>query len=80
MLLGRPQGINDQNCDTLAPSDVDIDTLPRYGPAPTPEAFPPPAGVTWPKRPPGVFLFVAIRHELAKLTGRVVEHFQNLSK
>ncbi|CEH11808.1 transcription factor [Ceraceosorus bombacis] len=80
MLLGRPQGINDQNCDTLAPSDVDIDTLPRYGPAPTPEAFPPPPGITPPSRPPGVYAFVAIRHELAKLTGRVVEHFQNLSR
>lgn len=80
MLLGRPQGINDQNCDTLAPSDIDIDTLPRYGPAPLPEVFPPPAGVVRPRKPPGVYAFVAIRHELAKLTGRVVEHFQNLSK
>ncbi len=32
-----------------------------------------------PKAPPGIYAYVSIRHELAKLTGRIVEHFQNLS-
>lgn len=83
MLLGRPQAIDDKTADTLPPSDVDIDVLPRFGPAPTPQPFPPQstsAAQDGVRRPPGVFCFVAIRHELAKLIGRIVEHFQDLSK
>lgn len=83
MLLGRPQAIDDKTADTLPPSDVDIDVLPRFGPAPTPQPFPPvsvPPAEDGSRRPPGVFCFVAIRHELARLIGRIVEHFQDLSK
>lgn len=84
MLLGRPQAIDDKTADTLPPSDVDIDVLPRFGPAPTPQPFPPVstplAAEDGSRRPPGVFCFVAIRHELARLIGRIVEHFQDLSK
>lgn len=82
MLLGRPQAIDDRTSDCLPPCDIDIDVLPRMGPAPTPEPFPPlvPPTTEALQRPPGVYRFIAIRHELAKLTGRVVEHFQDLSK
>lgn len=82
MLLGRPQAIDDKTSDCQPPSDVDIDVLPRMGPAPTPEPFPPlvPPSTESLRRPPGVYHFIAIRHELAKVTGRVVEHFQDLSK
>ncbi|PWN34350.1 uncharacterized protein FA14DRAFT_161772 [Meira miltonrushii] len=83
MLLGRPQAIDDKTADTLPPSDVDIDVLPRFGPAPTPQPFPPvstPPTEDGSRRHPGVFCFVAIRHELARLIGRIVEHFQDLSK
>lgn len=82
MLLGRPQAIDDKTTDTLPPSDIDIDVLPRNGPAPVPETFPSAVAPTPESllRPPGVYRFIAIRHELAKLTGRVVDHFQDLSK
>ncbi|PWN88374.1 hypothetical protein FA10DRAFT_280916 [Acaromyces ingoldii] len=82
MLLGRPQGIDDKTSDTLPPSDVDIDVLPRLAPAPVPPPFPPlePVDANAPRKPPGVYAMVAMRHELAKLTGRIVEHFQDLSK
>ncbi|UZJ52091.1 hypothetical protein CBS101457_001411 [Exobasidium rhododendri] len=82
MLLGRPQAIDDKVSDCLPPCDVDIDVLPRMGPAPTPEPFPPinPPSTESLQKPPGVYQFIAIRHELAKLTGRVVDHFQDLSK
>ncbi|PWN52389.1 hypothetical protein IE53DRAFT_367260 [Violaceomyces palustris] len=73
ILLGRPQAIQEFHCDTLPPSDIDIDTMPRaarpYVPRTKPRL----------NTPPGIFLFVAIRHELARLTGKIVEHFQNLS-
>ncbi|CAO1628635.1 unnamed protein product [Sympodiomycopsis kandeliae] len=72
ILLGRPPAIQNHHCDTMAPSDVDVDTMPR-----TAVAGPP----RWaaPGTPPGVFNFVAIRHELTILTGKIAEHFQNLS-
>lgn len=73
ILLGRPPAIQTHHCDTMAPSDVDIDTMPR-----TAVAGPP----RWaePGSPPGVFNFVAIRHALAIVTGKIAEHFQNLSQ
>lgn len=73
ILLGRPPAIQTQHCDTLAPSDVDVDTMPR-----TAVAGPP----RWaePGTPPGVFSFVAIRHSLTVITGKIAEHFQNLSQ
>lgn len=83
MLLGRPQAIDDKTADTLPPSDVDIDVLPRFAPAPVPQPFPAAStspSDSAPRKPPGVFRFVAIRHELAKLIGRIVEHFQDLSR
>ncbi|CAO1626083.1 unnamed protein product [Parajaminaea phylloscopi] len=72
ILLGRPPAIQTHHCDTMAPSDVDIDTMPR-----TAVAGPP----RWaePGAPPGVFNFVAIRHALTVITGKIAEHFQNLS-
>ncbi|PWY99567.1 hypothetical protein BCV70DRAFT_201137 [Testicularia cyperi] len=73
ILLGRPQAIQEFHCDTLPPSDVDIDTMPRAARPYMPRTKP------RPHTPPGVFLFVAIRHELARLTGKIVEHFQNLA-
>ncbi|SNX83882.1 uncharacterized protein MEPE_02590 [Melanopsichium pennsylvanicum] len=73
ILLGRPQAIQDFHCDTLPPSDVDIDTMPRSARPYVPRTRP------RPNTPPGVFLFVAIRHELTRLTGKIVEHFQNLA-
>lgn len=82
MLLGRPQAIDDKTADTLPPSDVDIDVLPRLGPAPVPTSFPP-AEIPYNNKltkPPGVFCYIAIRHALAKLVGRIVEHFQDLSR
>lgn len=81
MLLGRPQAIDDKTADTLPPSDVDIDVLPRMGPAPVPQSFPPsnPPSDNKMIKPPGVFCYIAIRHSLAMLVGRIVEHFQNLS-
>lgn len=72
ILLGRPQAIQEFHCDTLPPSDVDLDTMPRAARPHAPRINKPPT-------PPGVFTFVAIRHEMARLTGRIVEHFQNLS-
>ncbi|SPO24611.1 uncharacterized protein UTRI_03880 [Ustilago trichophora] len=73
ILLGRPQAIQEFHCDTLPPSDVDIDTMPRSARPYVPRTRP------RPNTPPGVFLFVAIRHELTRLTGKIVEHFQNLA-
>ncbi len=73
ILLGRPQAIQDFHCDTLPPSDVDIDTMPRAARPYVPRTRPRPG------TPPGVFLFVAIRHELTRITGKIVEHFQNLA-
>lgn len=73
ILLGRPQAIQEFHCDTLPPSDVDIDTMPRSARPYIPRTRP------RPNTPPGVFLFVAIRHELTRLTGKIVEHFQNLA-
>lgn len=73
ILLGRPQAIQDIHCDTLPPSDIDIDTMPRSARPYVPRTRP------RPNTPPGVFLFVAIRHELTRLTGKIVEHFQNLA-
>lgn len=73
ILLGRPQAIQEFHCDTLPPSDVDIDTMPRSARPYLPRTRP------RPNTPPGVFLFVAIRHELTRLTGKIVEHFQNLA-
>ena len=73
ILLGRPQAIQEFHCDTLPPSDIDIDTMPRAARPYVPRTKP------RPHTPPGVFLFVAIRHELARLTGKIVEHFQNLA-
>lgn len=71
ILLGRPTGIQSSHTDTLPPSDLDIDTLPRTSALPPKKAKP--------GQPPGVFNFLAIRHDLTKITGKVVEHFQNLS-
>ncbi|KAN0064768.1 hypothetical protein ACQY0O_001825 [Thecaphora frezii] len=73
ILLGRPQAIQEFHCDTLPPSDVDIDTMPRAARPYVPRTK------ARPHKPPGVFLFVAIRHELARLTGKIVDHFQNLA-
>ncbi|EST05122.1 hypothetical protein PSEUBRA_005381 [Kalmanozyma brasiliensis GHG001] len=73
ILLGRPQAIQEFHCDTLPPSDIDIDTMPRSARPYVPRTRP------RPNTPPGVFLFVAIRHELTRLTGKIVEHFQNLA-
>ncbi|EPQ30334.1 uncharacterized protein PFL1_01860 [Pseudozyma flocculosa PF-1] len=73
ILLGRPQAIQEFHCDTLPPSDVDIDTMPRAARPYVPRTK------ARPHAPPGVFLFVAIRHELARLTGKIVDHFQNLA-
>ncbi|KAK0540236.1 hypothetical protein OC835_000767 [Tilletia horrida] len=73
ILLGRPVGINPAHCDSQPPSDIDIDTLPR--------ASRPHAAIIYREgMPPGVWAFVAIRHEMNRLTGRIVEHFQNLEK
>ncbi|KDN53457.1 hypothetical protein K437DRAFT_260666 [Tilletiaria anomala UBC 951] len=74
ILLGRPQAIQEMHCDTLPPSDIDIDTMPR-----STKPLPPKPPCQDPKSPPGVYAYVAIRHELTKLTGQIVEHFQNLS-
>ena len=73
ILLGRPQAIQEFHCDTLPPSDIDIDTMPRSARPYVPRTRP------RPNTPPGVFLFVAIRHELTRITGKIVEHFQNLA-
>ncbi|KAE8207227.1 hypothetical protein CF327_g7390 [Tilletia walkeri] len=73
ILLGRPLGINPTHCDTQPPSDIDIDTMPRA-------SRPHPAIIYRDGVPPGVFAFIAIRHEMNRLTGRIVEHFQNLEK
>lgn len=72
ILLGRPPAIQTHHCDTMAPSDVDIDTMPRTAVAGPPK---------WaePGTPPGVFNFVAIRHNLTIITGKIAEHFQNLA-
>ncbi|PWN30843.1 hypothetical protein BDZ90DRAFT_248479 [Jaminaea rosea] len=73
ILLGRPPAIQNHHCDTMAPSDVDIDTMPRTAVAGPPK---------WadPGSPPGVFNFVAIRHALTIITGKIAEHFQDLSR
>lgn len=71
-VLGRPTGIQSSHTDTLPPSDLDIDTLPRTAPLQPRKAKP--------NQPPGVFNFLAIRYDLTKITGKVVEHFQNLSQ
>lgn len=73
ILLGRPPAIQNHHCDTMAPSDVDIDTMPRTAVAGPPK---------WaePGSPPGVFNFVAIRHSLTVITGKIAEHFQDLSR
>lgn len=73
ILLGRPPAIQTHHCDTMAPSDVDVDTMPRDAVAGPPK---------WAQEgtPPGVFTFVAIRHALTIITGKIAEHFQNLSQ
>ncbi|KAE8198404.1 hypothetical protein CF336_g1701 [Tilletia laevis] len=73
ILLGRPLGINPAHCDSQPPSDIDIDTMPRA-------SRPHPAIIYREGVPPGLFAFIAIRHEMNRLTGRIVEHFQNLEK
>ncbi|KAL9940280.1 hypothetical protein V8E36_000985 [Tilletia maclaganii] len=73
ILLGRPVGINPAHCDSQPPSDTDIDTMPRA-------SRPHNAVIYRDGMPPGIFAFVAIRHEMNRLTGRIVEHFQNLEK
>lgn len=72
ILLGRPPAIQNHHCDTMAPSDVDIDTMPRTAVAGPPK---------WakPRTPPGIFNFVAIRHVLTIIMGKIAEHFHNLS-
>ncbi|KAK0565824.1 hypothetical protein OC861_003562 [Tilletia horrida] len=73
MLLGRPLGINPAHCDSQPPSDIDIDTMPR-------SSRPHNAIIYREDVPPGIYAFIAIRHNINRLTARIVEHFQNLEK
>ncbi|PWN24038.1 hypothetical protein BCV69DRAFT_265484 [Microstroma glucosiphilum] len=73
ILLGRPPAIQTHHCDTLPPSDVDVDTLPRTAAAGPARSLHEPG-------PPGIFAFVALRHALTIITGKIAEHFQNLSQ
>ncbi|PWN52101.1 hypothetical protein IE53DRAFT_378431 [Violaceomyces palustris] len=68
MLLGRPQAIHESCCDTLPPSAVELPAKPLAG-----------SSRLTGTNSPGVYIFVRLRHELARITGKVIDHFQNVS-
>lgn len=71
ILVSRPSAIFDAHCDTLPPSDVPLEQLDATKPAQ------PPTGLEQGPLPTS-FLFIAVRHELGRLMGKISEMYQDL--
>ncbi|KAF8076452.1 fungal-specific transcription factor domain-containing protein [Lyophyllum atratum] len=66
LVLGRPNSIQDDYTSTKAPSNIDDETT-LSQPAESP-----------PLSSPTPMTFVILRHQLAKIIGRIVHHFQQV--
>lgn len=67
MILGRPMSILDEYSSTLPPLNLDYDmTLPMDNPPPLSSPTP--------------MTFVLLRHDLAKIMGGIVHHFQQVQR
>ncbi|WFD31097.1 hypothetical protein MSPP1_002130 [Malassezia sp. CBS 17886] len=73
ILVSRPSCIVDRHCDTLPPSDIDLDTLGMMQPAQ------PPVGASSGARP-SEFLYLCARHGLAVLMSEISDMFLDLTK
>ncbi|KAG9075293.1 hypothetical protein FS749_013041 [Ceratobasidium sp. UAMH 11750] len=68
LMLGRPMGVRVGDCDVLPPGSVKLeeDAEDEIG--------------EWPQgERPTRWTFIALRHRLAHITARVIEHFQDLA-
>lgn len=73
LMLGRPQAIQECHFDTLPPSDSDSAQPPS-----THKRRRIPGSSVVDNPVPTVFKFIALRHSLSMIIGRITEHFQDL--
>ncbi|RDB22686.1 putative transcriptional regulatory protein C1F7.11c [Hypsizygus marmoreus] len=66
LVLGRPNSIQDDYTSTKAPCNIDDEKTMTYPPESPPLSVPTP------------MTFVILRHQLAKIIGRIVHHFQQV--